>query len=546
MTPTLLDRVASLDPVSAYELDALLASEGAESLGAARPYFDGSLTDFVAIVNRRYQWYTHARVLRDALERVVTGEITRLMVFMPPRHGKSELVSRIFPAYYLTQHPDRWIGLTSYEATLAQDFSRTARDAYRLAGGEIRGDSKAVNLWQTPHRGGMWAGGVGGPLTGKGGHLLLIDDPIKNAEEAASETIRAKQKSWYQSTFYTRAEPDAAIVIVQTRWNEDDLSGWLLGEMELEQPERWHVISFDALFEDVPVRIPATCTIEDDWRAEGEALCPERYSRDRLLNIQRSVGSYNWSALYQQRPTPTEGGAFKRAWWKFYDYPENPDVAAVWFSGFSFLCQSWDCSFKDTDGTDYVVGQVWGVRGPDAYLLDMVRDRMDFPATVDAVRHLSAKWPMAHAKYVEEKANGAAVIQSLRKQLPGVIAIDPRGGKESRAAAVAPLVEGGNVYLPNNTGWVGDFINECAAFPHGSHDDMVDAASQALLRMSALMRQPAPEPEPVKNNVSPYRVVPGRGLVKLNPDGTMPPETTVRPGRMTIPRGVYRVPRGER
>ena len=438
-----------------------------------------TLQQFVTKTEPRYRWYPYCTQLATQLQRVADGAISRLMVFLPPRHGKSLLVSRRFPAYYLRRHPSRWVGLASYEATLAQDFSRSSRDAFVMDGGQLRGDSKAVDLWQTTQGGGMWAVGVGGPLTGKGGHCLIIDDPIKNDEEAASETIREKHKSWYDATFSTRLEPNGAIVVVQTRWNEDDLSGYLLAKEELE-PEGWTILNLPAIAEKDGPTFPESCAVLPDWRKEGQALCPERYDEYTLAKIKNRVGSYFWSALYQQRPTPAEGGTIKRSWWKYYE--ETPQ-------DLTFICQSWDMAFKDTDTSDFVVGQVWGVKGPNAYLLDQVRGRMDFPTTVSAVRAMQAKWPKSNVTLVEDAANGVAVVQSLKQKAAGIVAVKPLGGKESRAAAVAPLIESGNVLLPIRASWAQDFVEECSAFPNGVNDDQVDAMSQALAKIGPMMRR---------------------------------------------------------
>lgn len=465
-----------------------------------------SLREFATIVNPKYRWYRHCEVLADALERVANDEIGRLMVYEPPRHGKSELASRIFPAYYLYRHSDRWVGLNSYAADLAQTFSRTARDHFThpSVGGHTRDDSASVKHWETPEGGGMWAAGVGGPITGKGFHLGIIDDPIKNAEEAGSEVIREKQKDWYRSTFYTRAEPDAAIVIIQTRWHEDDLAGWLLSLEHDEEPERWHIVNLPAIAEPADERpvFPVTCTVEPDWRKPGEALCPERYDATRLRQLRTKVGSYYFGAMYQQRPTSAEGGLFKRKWWQYHASVEALQDGVVLGdasptpSSFDLMFQSWDMNFKDKDDSDFVVGQVWGVKGPNAYLLDQVRDRMDMPTTLVAVRGMSAKWPRAVAKYVEDKANGSAVVQTLRVKTPGFIPVEPKGSKEARAAAASPYVEAGNVFLPapELATWVHDFVNECAAFPVGTNDDQVDALSQALAKVGGMMRAAAERP----------------------------------------------------
>lgn len=476
---------AAPDLGAAFALDA----------GTKRQPFTQSLTDFARSVNPRYRWFRHCAILGDALQRVADGEITRLMVFMPPRHGKSELVSRIFPAYYLRRHPHRWVGVCSYEATLAQDFSRTARDFFLRAGGTIRTDSAAVSLWQTPEVGGMWAAGVGGPITGKGFHLGIIDDPIKNAEEAASETIRAKHKSWYQSTFATREAPldeQPAIVVVQTRWHEDDLSGWLL-EQEKYEAEGWHVVNFEALKSDDAPALPLSVTVEPDWRQPGEALCPERYDASALDKIRRRVGTYYWTALYSQRPAEAGGTVFQRGWWRYYQPEQAPRV-------FDRVICSWDLAFKDTDGSDYCAGQVWGSVGSRFYLLDRVRERMSFSAACAAVAGLQAKaraWaPHGVATYVEDAANGPAVVNALVRSVPGIVAVRPEGGKQSRAYGAQPLVEAGQCYLPDpaSSPWVEDFVREHAAFPTGAHDDEVDAFSQAMTQLAWGAVDPRPAP----------------------------------------------------
>lgn len=213
-------------------------------------------------------------------------------------------------------------------------------------------------------------------------------------------------------------------------------------------------------------------------REPGQPLCPELFTKQALESIKTSVGSYWWASLYQQRPSPAEGGIFKRHWWQYYRQAPGK---------FDEIIQSWDMSFKDKATSDFVVGQVWGRSGADKYLLDQVRGRMDFTATLQAVRSLSAKWPQARAKLVEDKANGPAVIATLKREISGLIPVEPQGSKEARAWAVQPEVEAGNVYIPDPgiASWVHDFVEECAAFPNGAHDDQVDAMTQALLRFAA-------------------------------------------------------------
>nr|PZN07740.1 MAG: hypothetical protein DIU64_11800 [Caldicoprobacter oshimai] len=411
----------------------------------------------------------HLLYISKQLVRLVRGEVKRLIITLPPRHGKSMLVSQFFPAWYIGLYPQKRVLLTSYEADFAASWGRKVRDLLEVYGQElfgirIREDSSAAYRWEIEgYGGGMFTAGAGGPITGKGGDLIIVDDPFKNAEEANSKRIRDKVWDWFQSTLYTRLEPDGALIIIQTRWHHDDLVGRVLSSSEGEQ---WTAINFPAIAE------------ADDvlGRKAGEPLWPERFNIETLERIKKTIGSYWWNALYQQRPSPEEGAVFKRAWWQFYKVmPER----------FDEVIQSWDMSFKETASGSYVVGQVWGRIGANKYLLDQVRDRMDFPTTLQAVRTLTAKWPQAHKKLVEEKANGPAVIAMLKKEISGLVAVNPEGSKESRAHAVAPQVEAGNVFLPDPTiaPWVHDFIEECCAFPTGANDDQVDAMTQALIEL---------------------------------------------------------------
>ena len=300
-----------------------------------------------------------------------------------------------------------------------------------------------------------------------GGDFIIIDDPIKNREEANSPTYRSKLWNWYISTLYTRLEQDAAILVTLTRWHEDDLAGRLLEAMKNPGGDEWTVVILPATRE--------TDICHYDAREYGEPLWAGKYDLTSLATIKSTVGSYEWNALYQQRPAPEEGSLFKREWWQFYD--EIPTDL------FDYV-QSWDCTFKDKSTSDFVVGQVWARsrRNPaNRYLLDQYRKRMTFTETVQAIRTMSGKWPKTVRKLIEDKANGTAVIDVLKKEIPGLVAVEPRGGKVVRAHAVTAVVESGNVYLrnPGKAPWVLDFIEELASFPTGTHDDQVDAMTQA-------------------------------------------------------------------
>lgn len=421
-----------------------------------------------------------------------------MMIFLPPRHSKSMSVSETFPSYFIGKNPARRVIEASYGDSLAKKFGRANRRKIEEYGAElfdiwVSADNASMTNWGIEsHPGGMISAGIGGPITGEGADLLIIDDPIKNREEAESETYREKVWNEWQNTLLTRLHPGAAVIIILTRWHEDDLAGRLLAA----EPEKWVVISLPAEAE------------EDDplGREPGEPLWPEHgYDKEWMDEKKKEVGPRTWAALYQQHPSPAEGGILKRHWWKFWCYPGQedklqpvifklPDSEGGGFINvrpvplpkrFDQLAQSWDMAFKDTKTSAYVAGQVWGRRKADKFLMDQLRDKMDFVVTLAAVRSLSAKWPAARAKWVEDKANGPAVISSLKREISGLIAVDPEGSKEARAYAVSPEIESGNVFLPHPAiaPWVWEFIEESAAFPNGKYKDQVDAMTQALLKM---------------------------------------------------------------
>jgi predicted phage terminase large subunit-like protein len=378
-------------------------------------------------------------------------------------------------------YPDKPVLEVSYSADLAHRFGKLNRRKVeefgrQIFGIEISKEKSSMTEWDIHNQfGGMVSVGIDGSITGKGGSLVIIDDPIKNRKEAESEVIRNKIWNEWQNTIYTRLQDDAIVILIVTRWHEDDLAGRLLNP-EFSDPREiaeWEILS-----------LPAICEDGSDplGRIPGQSLWPEYgFHEDWAEKTKRTVGSQTWAALYQQRPAPTEGSLIKRNWWKFYSkLPEK----------FDEIIQSWDCAFKDTDTSDFVVGQVWGRIGADKYLIDQVRGRMDFPATIQAIKTLSAKHPRATAKLIEDKANGTAVIATLKHQVSGLISVNPEGGKVVRAQAVTPEIEAGNVYLPapSIASWIHDFIEECASFPRGKHDDQVDAMSQSLARLQQQQR----------------------------------------------------------
>jgi predicted phage terminase large subunit-like protein len=400
-----------------------------------------------------------------------------LILTAPPQHGKSELISRRLPAFALGRNPDLKIIATSYSADRAFDFSLDVQriidsEAYhsifpntRIVGQfeKVGRAKRSAALFEVVGRRGRYrAAGIGGGITGEPADILIIDDPIKDFAEALSETIRDSVYDWLTSTALTRLQEGGGVILMATRWHQDDP----IGRLMQRQPEQWKILNFRAIAE----------ADELPYRLVGEPLSVERFSLETLRKIRDggAMSSYQWSALYQQRPSPLGGGIFKRNDWQYYQ--QAP-------AAFDDMLQSWDCAFKDKGSSDYVVGQVWGVKGSDKYLLDQVRDHFSFGATVNAIRVLSAKWPKAHTKLIEDKANGTAVIDTLKHEISGLIPVQPEGGKEARAHAVSCEVEAHNVYLPQYANWVADFVEECAAFPAAAHDDQVDAMTQALIRL---------------------------------------------------------------
>lgn len=403
----------------------------------------------------------------------------RLIITMPPRHGKSELVSRRFPSWGFGVDPDISIIASSYSDSLSKRMNKDVQrimdsNEYHMIfpktqlSGRGGSFSRSTNLLEIPnHRGSFRSTGIGGGITGMGCDILIIDDPLKDRQEANSLTIRERVWDWYTSTAYTRLSPGGGVLVTLTRWHEDDLVGRLLEAMKKGDGDIWEVINYPAIAEE-----------DEPHRKKGEALHPERYPLEMLERIKVNVGSYDWNSLYQQHPTPVGGGIIKRSWLRTYSI--TPKV-------FDVVIQSWDFTFKNTDTSDNVAGQVWGKIGGNYYLLDAVAEKMDFVSSIRAIRRMSAKWPDALCKVVEDKANGPAIINTLGSEISGLIPYTPEGSKEARAFAVSPLFEAGNVLIPEqdeNHPWVREYVDELTLFPGAPHDDRVDSTTQALLYLS--------------------------------------------------------------
>jgi predicted phage terminase large subunit-like protein len=424
-------------------------------------------------------------LIDEALVELFNTPDGRLIISMPPQEGKSTRVAKDFVTWVHTMNPGCRVVTASYGQGLANRnglaLRRNISDHPQL-GLAVAPDNGAKHEWEiAQHRGGVLAVGIGAGVTGRPADMLVIDDPIKDRKEADSALIRENIWDWWIEVASTRLAPGAPVVLILTRWHEDDLAGRL---KEAEDGHLWQVLN-----------IPAQAD-HDPGKGETDALDREPgefmvSARGRTIAqweaIKTRVGSRTWNALYQGRPSPAEGGMFKRDHWREYDVPlwlVRDDGAHIVTHADEILA-SWDMTFKDTASSDFVVGQVWMRRGAEAFLLDQVRGRMDFVTTCARFREFSAKWPQATLKLVEDKANGTAVINALRRIVSGIVPEEPHGSKEARAAAVTPLVEAGNVWLPSPelAPWIGDLIEEAAAFPTGAHDDQVDGLSQALNRL---------------------------------------------------------------
>jgi len=390
---------------------------------------------------------------------------------MPPRHGKTELIGKHFPLWCFDRFQDdpTWrFTLTSYSSSFAAGWGGQARDLCSehsaSLGFGISPSVRAGSEWRTTTGQTMYSTGVDGALTGLGANVLVVDDPIPNWEKAYSRAYRDKVWAWYLSTAYTRLEPGGSIIVVQTRWHDDDLVGRLLREMA-KGGDQWEVITFPAIAE----------AGDPLGRAPGEPLWAERYSLEDLRAIELAVGPFVWAGLFQQRPRPAGGLMFAADRWRYYLFP--PPLHT-----FDRIIQSWDMSFEDARTSDYVCGGVWGIRQAEAYLLDLVRDRMSFDRAVRAVRDMCALYPTSSGVFVEKAANGAAIVSHLEREIPGLIAVPPVGSKEARAAAVQPFQVAGNIYIPHpdRVRWAAGFVAELEAFPNGENDDQVDMFSLAL------------------------------------------------------------------
>ena len=396
-----------------------------------------------------------------------------LLLSVPPQHGKSLTVTETFPSFYLGHYPEKRVIEVSYGSDFAKRFGRANKQKVEQFGNifgiAIAKDVRSNMDWRlNNNRGGMVSRGLGSPITGEPGDLIIVDDPIKNAAEARSQAHRDNLWNEWQQTIMSRVQAGTKIIVIQTRWHEDDL----IGRLKDQPYTRYY--NMEALNES-----------EDDplGREIGEALCPEIGKDEKWLTNYRDgltsgtideggeSGLRAWEALFQGHPTNKEGNILHREWWQLYE----GDI-----TDYDMQIMSVDPAFKDNG--DFVAIGIWAKKGPNIYLVDLVREHLNFQATMDMILQRRALHPCSYI-LVEDKANGSAIIETLRKRIMGVIGVSPRDSKEERVNAVSFAIEAGNVYLPKDKRFTSLFIEECAQFPNGKHDDMVDQMTQALARL---------------------------------------------------------------
>lgn len=408
----------------------------------------GHLRLFGQYVTPSWDWTPdHWKLISQKLMAVERGEIKRLMIFSPPRHGKSELGTIHFPAWYMMRNPDKRVIVTSYSAQLAYTFSRRTRALVNQYGQELFGvmlasDSQKVDEWDiADHHGKYIAAGVGGPITGQGASLFIIDDPLKNAEEANSPTMRQKIWEWWESTAYTRLEPDGAVVLTLTRWHDDDLAGRLIRQMGTEDGEKWEILKLPALAEDVndPLK-----------RKADEPLWPTRFNKESLMRIKRVVGTYVWNALYQQRPQDLMGGAFKANWFKWYTKNEISFDGERWkFRGEAMtLYQGVDPAISEkTEADDFVIFTLGITETFKIIVFEAYDAHLDFPEQVKQIIKKYQEW-LPERVGIETNAYQRALKQQVvRDALIPVKQLDHRGDKYTRIMSMSPFFENGQVYL---------------------------------------------------------------------------------------------------
>ena len=426
-------------------------------------------SDFLSFVKCMWPDFvegSHHRHIAEKFNKLATGEINRLIVNMPPRHTKSEFASFLLPSWMVGRNPKLKIIQTTHNAELAVRFGRKAKnlidseDYQKIFSTTLQEDSKAAGRWETAQGGEYFAAGVGGAITGRGADLLIIDDP-HSEQDAMSKTALESAYEWYTSGPRQRLQPGGKIVLVMTRWSTKDLTGLLLANQKEEKADQWHVVEFPALMDHGPV-----------W--------PEYWNKEELEKVKATLPVGKWNAQWMQAPTSEEGAIIKREWWNKYKKENIPPLQHV--------IQSYDTAFLKKETADYSAITTWGVFYPNEdspanlILLDAIKGRYEFPE----LRRLALqqyKYWHPESVIIEAKASGLPLTYELRQMDIPVINFTPSKGhdKHARVNAVAPLFESGIIWAPEQK-FADEVIEECASFPNGDHDDLVDSMTQAVMR----------------------------------------------------------------
>ena len=432
-----------------------------------------------------------ARRLEKFSADVVQKKSPRLMLFMPPRHGKSQLTSKRFPAWHLGRNPTHEFINCSYAGSLSNDFSRDVRAVMRdpdyatlFPKSRLDPDSQSVEHWLTTQGGGFVSAGVGGGITGKGAHILVIDDPVKNHEDADNEKTRDGVYDWYTSTAYTRLAPGGGILIIMTRWHDDDLAGRLIREMD-NGGEEWEIVNY-----------PAVAEKDEKYRLEGQALHPERYPLEELNRIKRAVGIRDWTAMYQQNPVAEDGDYFTKGMIHYYRAGDLPPREELRFY------QAWDLAIGLRQENDNTVGVTVGIdRDETLWLVDVQSGKWNSLEIIERILDTQARWkaqivgiergqikltmgPIL-SKRIRERRQYEFYLHELQ---PG------RTDKVARARTIQARMQQGMVRFPKDAPWTTTLVNELLRFPHGVHDDHVDALAWIGLMLNEFVPTHAPKP----------------------------------------------------
>jgi predicted phage terminase large subunit-like protein len=438
----------------------------------ARDRASGNFLDFAKYVWPEMLVGEHHKRIAAALDRVVAGKCKRLMIAMPPRHGKSQMGSYLFPAYLMGKLPQSKLIVGSHTAELAQRFGRMIRNLVDderymeiFPDMKLSVDSKAAGRWNTAQGGEAFFIGKGGAMTGRGGDVVILDD-ILDEQDAVSDTAMENTWEWYTSGPRQRLQPNGTIIVINTRWKTDDLSGRLLRQQGQLKSDQWEILEFPAI-------LPS-----------GTPLWPEYWSLDELEKVKMSIGLKKWNAQWQQQPTNDDGAILKREWWRRWKYDEPPAC--------SYVLQTLDTAYSKKETADFSVIATWGVfqpsadSGPNLILLSVKKGRWDFPELKRVARDEYRYWQPDNV-LIEAKATGTPLQHELRRMNIPVTMYSPGGrrtgqDKVSRANAVAPILESGMVWYPEDEEFAQELVEECAAFPNGTNDDQVDVTVMALMR----------------------------------------------------------------